>query len=76
MQEIQKGEIITWDKIWKKQHDEFEQQIKGTEWKDLNNKYLYTWDGYHRLVAWTKIIKQGITKVIKQGIKNLYNLVL
>ncbi len=58
-QEIQKGDMLAWDKIWKKQHDQFEKELKGTEWEDLSNKYLYTWDGNHRLAAWTKVIKQG-----------------
>ena len=58
-QEIQKGDMLAWDKLWKKQHVEFEAKIKGTEWEDLSNKYLYTWDGNRRLAAWTKVIKQG-----------------
>ena len=51
--------MLAWDKLWKKQHAEFEAKIKGTEWEDLSNKYLYTWDGNHCLTAWTKVIKQG-----------------
>ena len=58
-QEIQKVDMLAWDKIWKKQHDEFETTIRGTEWENLSNKYLYTWDGNHRLATWTKVIKQG-----------------
>ena len=48
-QEIQEGDMLAWDNIWKKQHDQFEKEIKGTEWEELSNKYLYTWDGNHRL---------------------------
>ena len=51
--------MLTWDNICKKQPDEFETKIRGIEWEDLSNKYLYTWDGNHRLAAWTKVIKQG-----------------
>lgn len=57
--EIQKGEISEWNKLWQKQNARFEKDIKGTEWEFLSNKYLYTWDGNHRLAAWISVIKRG-----------------
>ena len=59
VQEITKIEIEGQDQLWKYQHFDFEQKIKGIEWEFLSNKYIHTWDGNHRLAAWTKVIKGG-----------------
>ena len=59
IQEIQKGDMLAWGKLQRKQHAGFEAKIRGTEREVLSNKYLYTWDGNHRLASWTKVIKQG-----------------
>ena len=59
VREVTKNEIENWNRLWKYQHLEFEKKIKGTEWEFLSNRYLYTWDGNHRLAAWTRVIKEG-----------------
>ena len=46
-----------WDPIWKQFDAEFEEAISGTCWSNLSGKLLYTWDGNHRLSAWTGILK-------------------
>ena len=59
VKEVTKNEIENWNRLWKYQHLEFEKKIKDIEWEFLNNRYLYTWDGNHRLAAWTRVIKEG-----------------
>ena len=59
VRDVTKNEIEIWNRLWKYQHLEFEKKIKGTEWEFLSNRYLYMWDGNHRLVAWTRVIKEG-----------------
>ena len=53
---IPKGDMADWNKLWQKQHAQFEKQIRETEWEFLSNKYLYTWNINHRQAAWTKVI--------------------
>lgn len=47
IQKIQKGDMLSWPKMWKKQHAAFEKEISGGEWEILSNKYLYIGDGNH-----------------------------
>ena len=52
-EEIMEG----WDEIWKQKNETFENEIAGTCWAGISRKMLYTWDGNHRLYAWTGILK-------------------
>ena len=60
-----KGSFICWEEalgfpsqdVSEDLRASFESEIAGTCWSDLLGKMLYTWDGNHRLSAWTGVLK-------------------
>ncbi|MCO5586765.1 hypothetical protein L7F22_040707 [Adiantum nelumboides] len=42
-----------WDPIWMKLNEDFERQLEDFGRGDVKGKMLYTWDGNHRLRAWS-----------------------
>jgi hypothetical protein len=49
-----------WDKHWQQRNREFETFLNAdSDLKFLSNRYLYVWDGNHRLLAWNDHINKG-----------------
>ena len=47
-----------WDPLWVDINEEFEGKITDSNWKDLSQKMLYTWDGNHQLTAWMGVLEK------------------
>ena len=56
-QDVSEDLQASWDDVWKQLDEDFESEIAGTCSSDLSGKMLYTWDGNHRLSAWTGVLK-------------------
>ncbi|KAI5076135.1 hypothetical protein GOP47_0008200 [Adiantum capillus-veneris] len=49
----------TWDPFWNEINDEFESELrKQMKFQGLINHMFYVWEGNHRTVAWTEVIKE------------------
>jgi hypothetical protein len=55
--EVTIGDKAQWNQHWQQRDPEFEELlISDPDLMFLSNRYLYVWDGSHRLLAWTNHI--------------------